>query len=112
MEVGIVMPCSAITPPQLIAETAKAIEERGFASIWAPEHVIFFEEYRSNGFRIPPSKVIPYLLKVFMSFLFKNQLNKWAPGPPGKKKRPPDKKLAPARPRPIFYQGAIFFSGP
>ena len=48
MEVGIVMPCSAITPPQLIAETAKAIEERGFASIWAPEHVIFFEEYRSK----------------------------------------------------------------
>ena len=48
MDVGIVMPCSAITPPDLIAETAKAIEERGFASIWAPEHVIFFEQYKSQ----------------------------------------------------------------
>ena len=48
MDIGIVMPCSAITPPDLIAETAKAIEERGFASIWAPEHVIFFEEYQSK----------------------------------------------------------------
>jgi probable F420-dependent oxidoreductase len=48
MDVGIVMPCSAITPPGLIAETAKAIEERGFASIWAPEHVIFFDKYKSQ----------------------------------------------------------------
>ena len=48
MDFGIVMPCSAITPPDLIAETARAIEERGFASIWAPEHVIFFEEYQSK----------------------------------------------------------------
>jgi probable F420-dependent oxidoreductase len=48
MDVGIVMPCSAITPPDLIAETAKAIEERGFASIWAPEHVIFFDKYKSQ----------------------------------------------------------------
>ena len=48
MDVGIVMPCSALTPPDLIAETAKAIEERGFAAIWAPEHVIFFEEYQSK----------------------------------------------------------------
>jgi probable F420-dependent oxidoreductase len=48
MDVGIVMPCSAITPPDLIADTAKAIEERGFASIWAPEHVIFFEQYKSQ----------------------------------------------------------------
>lgn len=48
MDIGIVMPCSAITPPDLIAETAKAIEERGFASIWAPEHVIFFDQYKSQ----------------------------------------------------------------
>lgn len=48
MEVGIVMPCSAITPPELIAETAIAIEERGFSSIWAPEHVIFFDKYKSQ----------------------------------------------------------------
>ena len=48
MDVGVVMPCSALTPPDLIAETAKAIEERGFAAIWAPEHVIFFEEYQSK----------------------------------------------------------------
>ena len=48
MDVGIVMPCSAITPPDLIAATAAAIEERGFASIWAPEHVIFFEKYQSK----------------------------------------------------------------
>lgn len=48
MDVGIVMPCSAITPPDLIAGTAQAIEERGFASIWAPEHVIFFDQYKSQ----------------------------------------------------------------
>ncbi|MEC9183245.1 MAG: hypothetical protein VX930_03115, partial [Pseudomonadota bacterium] len=48
MDVGVVMPCSALTPPDLIAEMAKAIEERSFAAIWAPEHVIFFEEYQSK----------------------------------------------------------------
>ena len=48
MDIGIVMPCSAITPPELIGNTAKAIEERGFASIWAPEHVIFLAQYQSR----------------------------------------------------------------
>ncbi len=48
MEAGIFLPCSGITPPDLIAAAAKAVEERGFQSIWAPEHVVFFEEYESQ----------------------------------------------------------------
>ncbi len=48
MEVGIVLPGSAKTSPALIIEAARAIEERGFHAIWAPEHVVFFEEYRSR----------------------------------------------------------------
>ncbi|NKB59756.1 MAG: TIGR03619 family F420-dependent LLM class oxidoreductase [Alphaproteobacteria bacterium] len=48
MEVGIVLPGSAKTPPDLIIEAAKAVEERGFHAIWAPEHVVFFPEYESR----------------------------------------------------------------
>lgn len=48
MEVGIVLPGSALTPPDLIVAAAQAVEERGFHSVWAPEHVVFFEEYASR----------------------------------------------------------------
>ncbi len=48
MEVGIVLPGSAKTPPDLIIEAAVAVEERGFHSVWAPEHVVFFEQYESR----------------------------------------------------------------
>lgn len=48
MEVGIVLPGSAKTPPELVIEAAKAVEERGFHEIWAPEHVVFFEDYASR----------------------------------------------------------------
>jgi probable F420-dependent oxidoreductase len=48
MEVGIVLPGSSRTPPELIIEAAKAVEERGFHSVWAPEHVVFFEQYESR----------------------------------------------------------------
>ena len=48
MEVGIVLPGSSRTPPELIIEAAKAVEARGFHSVWAPEHVVFFPEYESR----------------------------------------------------------------
>ena len=48
MEVGVVLPGSAETPPELIVAAAIAVEERGFHSIWAPEHVVFFEQYESR----------------------------------------------------------------
>ena len=48
MEVGIVLPGSAKTPPELIINAAIAVEERGFHSVWAPEHVVFFEQYKSQ----------------------------------------------------------------
>lgn len=48
MRVGAFCGFSAITPPEQIAAIGKAVEERGFASIWVPEHVLFFDDYTSQ----------------------------------------------------------------
>ena len=47
MDVGVAVPFSHRTPVDYIATAARHIEELGFASIWAPEHVLFFPEYAS-----------------------------------------------------------------
>ena len=48
MDVGVAIPFSHRTPVDYIAAAARHIEELGFASIWAPEHVLFFPEYASS----------------------------------------------------------------
>ncbi|MBT7755725.1 MAG: LLM class F420-dependent oxidoreductase, partial [Rhodospirillaceae bacterium] len=48
MEAGVFLALNESTPPSLVAETAKAIEERGFHAVWAPEHVVLFEDYESK----------------------------------------------------------------
>lgn len=48
MQVGVFCGFSGATPPEQIAAMGKAVEERGFAAIWVPEHVLFFEEYSSR----------------------------------------------------------------
>ena len=48
MQVGVFCGFSGATPPEQIAAMGKAVEERGFAAIWVPEHVLFFEDYASR----------------------------------------------------------------
>ena len=48
MEVGIFCGFSAATSPGMMAAQVKAIEERGFHGIWAPEHVVLFKDYESH----------------------------------------------------------------
>ncbi len=48
MKVGVIMGFGAWTRPEHVAAAGRAVEERGFHSLWAPEHVLFFEEYASR----------------------------------------------------------------
>lgn len=48
MKIGVQTGFSGITPPELIADFGRIIEERGFHSIWVPEHVVFFRDYASR----------------------------------------------------------------
>ena len=48
MDVGVAAPFSHRTPVGYISEAARFIEQAGFASIWMPEHVLFFERYASR----------------------------------------------------------------
>ena len=48
MKVGVQTGFSGATSPELIADFGRIAEERGFHSIWVPEHVVFFPEYASR----------------------------------------------------------------
>ncbi len=48
MDIGIFCAFSEATPPDVMIRAAKAIEERGFAAIWVPEHVVLFDQYESR----------------------------------------------------------------
>jgi probable F420-dependent oxidoreductase len=48
MKVGIHTGFNGATPPELIADFGRVVEDRGFHSIWVPEHVIFFRDYASR----------------------------------------------------------------
>jgi probable F420-dependent oxidoreductase len=48
MKIGIQSAFSGATPPSLIAAVGRVTEERGFHSLWLPEHVLFFREYASR----------------------------------------------------------------
>jgi len=48
MKIGVQTGFSGATSPELIAEFGRIVEERGFHSIWVPEHVVFFRDYASR----------------------------------------------------------------
>jgi probable F420-dependent oxidoreductase len=48
MKIGVQTGFSGATSPELIAEFGRIVEERGFHSIWVPEHVVFFRDYVSH----------------------------------------------------------------
>ncbi|MBT5080843.1 MAG: LLM class F420-dependent oxidoreductase [Rhodospirillaceae bacterium] len=48
MEAGVFLALNDTTPPEIIAQTAEAIEERDFQAIWVPEHVVLFDDYEPN----------------------------------------------------------------
>ncbi len=48
MKIGVIMAFNEGTPPEFIAKGGRIAEERGFHSVWVPEHVVFFPEYASR----------------------------------------------------------------
>lgn len=49
MEVGIFVPVgTGNATPTLLRALGPAIEERGFESVWVPEHVVLFDDYESS----------------------------------------------------------------
>jgi probable F420-dependent oxidoreductase len=49
MDIGIFVPTvNPVATPEYLAALGEAAEERGFHSIWAPEHVVLFDDYDSQ----------------------------------------------------------------
>jgi probable F420-dependent oxidoreductase len=49
MDVGVFVPLgNGNANPQLLRALGPAIEDRGFESVWVPEHVVLFDEYESS----------------------------------------------------------------
>ena len=48
MKIGLLAGFGKTSTPELIAAVGRGAEERGFHSIWAPEHVVFFQQYASR----------------------------------------------------------------
>ena len=49
MKIGLMPPfASPIATPEFISRSARAAEAAGFHSLWAPEHVVLFDEYASR----------------------------------------------------------------
>lgn len=49
MDIGLFVPLSAYNSnPGFLRTLGQAAEERGFESLWAPEHVVLFDEYESR----------------------------------------------------------------
>lgn len=48
MELGLTTAFSHNTPVDFIVGAAKLIEDAGFATVWVPEHVLFFPDYESQ----------------------------------------------------------------
>jgi probable F420-dependent oxidoreductase len=47
MQIGATLAFNHRTAPAFIGEAAKLVEAAGFATLWVPEHVLFFPEYAS-----------------------------------------------------------------
>ncbi len=76
MKIGLIAPLANPTAtPEYIATLGAAAEERGFASIWVPEHVVLFDDYASkypyaaDGKLRAPSEAGPLDPFVALSFL-------------------------------------------
>jgi probable F420-dependent oxidoreductase len=49
MDIGVFVPLNAYNAkPEFLRRLAAAVEDRGFESIWAPEHVVLFDDYESQ----------------------------------------------------------------
>ena len=48
MKIGCQMAFNDYTSPGYIADAAGHVEEKGFHSLWAPEHALFFPDYQSR----------------------------------------------------------------
>lgn len=48
MQIGVTLAFNQHSPPEVLVAAARMVEERGFQSIWVPEHVLFFRDYRSH----------------------------------------------------------------
>jgi probable F420-dependent oxidoreductase len=49
MKIGVIAPASSpVATPDYVHALGAAVEERGFHSLWAPEHVVLFDQYASK----------------------------------------------------------------
>jgi probable F420-dependent oxidoreductase len=48
MDVGVFLAINETIPPERFAETVRDVEERDFAAIWVPEHVVLFRDYEPS----------------------------------------------------------------
>ncbi|HLZ69407.1 MAG TPA: LLM class F420-dependent oxidoreductase [Dehalococcoidia bacterium] len=48
MQIGVFVPLGPYATPAFISEAARTAERLGFHSIWAPEHVLLFDEYAAH----------------------------------------------------------------
>jgi probable F420-dependent oxidoreductase len=49
MKIGVIAPASSpVATTEYVHALGAAVEERGFHSLWAPEHVVLFDEYASK----------------------------------------------------------------
>jgi len=49
MDVGVFVPLgNGNASPEIMRAVGTSVEERGFESIWVPEHVVLFDEYESS----------------------------------------------------------------
>ena len=48
MDVGVFVPLgNGNASPEIMRAVGTSVEERGFESIWVPEHLVLFDEYES-----------------------------------------------------------------
>ncbi len=58
MKVGVfILTAAPIATPDYLAAAARGAEERGFDSLWVPEHVVLFDEYDSTYPYSPDGKI-------------------------------------------------------
>ncbi len=49
MDIGVFVPLgNGNASPEILRAMGREVEDRGFESIWVPEHVVLFDEYRSS----------------------------------------------------------------
>lgn len=58
MDVGVFVPLgNGNATPEVLRAVGRRVEERGFESVWVPEHVVLFEEYASSYPYSPDGKM-------------------------------------------------------